>query len=229
MNVFLKPGDVFDNCGRRYIVDYVNECRARALYMTREVHAGVTRFGDPFEFSTAKGPISVCATIERDAILERRGRRGLEDFLAARKTRSRGADDNNSGSEGEQEMRKTVAKDKTKMRGGLAADVARRKSEEHEKKRSDIKKVVKPVTKVGSTRRLNEFEGHSICSVLNRLGVEGVRTSHVRAIAKARRWKCAPETIRLNVMYGKHGKGLAASLTDEQVERLVGTCPDNPD
>jgi len=41
--------------------------------------------------------------------------------------------------------------------------------------------------------------GHSLCSVLRRLGKEGLGTSHVRAIMEARGIKVSPTTVSIQV------------------------------
>src|ERR1039458_2433140 len=87
--VGLKLGDVIDSMGQRCIVEMVNDCRARVVPLDKVHVVNETRFGKAFEFDAPGKPGNVCVHVEPGMILERRGKVGLDEFLATRKARRR--------------------------------------------------------------------------------------------------------------------------------------------
>lgn len=89
---WLQPGDVIRNSGRLWVVDYVNDCRARAVALERDTrtfeslngHAERVQVSIP-EKAT---PINVAPVVDSSCVIERRGVKWLKDFLAARSNRS---------------------------------------------------------------------------------------------------------------------------------------------
>lgn len=103
---YLRLGDVIRNEGKLWIVDLVSESRARCRCLGRVA------------FDT---PISVSTTVpEPEDVVERRGVKGLQDFLASKKASARA---NESTSEAEQRKEDSMP-NQAKARGGLAADIA---------------------------------------------------------------------------------------------------------
>lgn len=130
----LRVGDVMEVDGDLAVVDYVNDCRARVRPVLGTTVKVTTRFGQQAEFERASGSANIARNVEREVILERLGKAGLEQLLAARTAQRSESDGGpatkeNSNNERIIEMANKlralkVEKKTRKPRGGLAADMA---------------------------------------------------------------------------------------------------------
>jgi hypothetical protein len=129
--VRLEPGDITLIGGEPYMAVTVNDCRAWLEPLTKRHVERTTRFGQHVEFDAAGKGVGTSTTREPGDILERRGRKAAEDFLAARARRRKGnidglaATTNERTDEMANKLRALKGEKKTrKPRGGLAADMA---------------------------------------------------------------------------------------------------------
>jgi hypothetical protein len=88
--VRLEPGDITLIGGEPYMAVTVNDCRAWLEPLTKRHVERTTRFGQHVEFDAAGKGVGTSTTREPGDILERRGRKAAEDFLAARARRRKG-------------------------------------------------------------------------------------------------------------------------------------------
>lgn len=92
-------------------------------------------------------------------------------------------------------------------------------------KAKTVKQAKQPKqAKVAKTNRLGEIHGFSIGSVINRLGVEGVKTSDACLILESQGVEVKKQTVAWNINEGSHGRGKAAELTKEQVKELKASA-----
>ena len=76
---------------------------------------------------------------------------------------------------------------------------------------------------------LGGLYGHSITSILRKLGREGVSTAHVRAIMAAKKIKVSDTTVSIQVNAGRNKdaeRGKPADLTSAQLKELLAAAPD---
>lgn len=81
------------------------------------------------------------------------------------------------------------------------------------------KKVKKEKTGHGPGA-LGQIMGFSVGPILNRLGREGVKAAHARAILEKLKLKVKDQTVAWNINQGHQGLGKAAELTQAQVREL---------
>ena len=118
-------------------------------------------------------------------------------------------------------------------RGGLAADAIRAKRAAKRGKNPAAKEAAKADAGGGAAEdgtrtkgKLGQYEGHSICAVLRRLGKEGVSVAHARAIVAAQGWSASDTTVQIQNGWGRNDKAPAADLTKAQVKALVDSAPE---
>ena len=223
--VNIRVGDVVQVCGELMVVDYVNDCRARCRPIVGGRVKLETRFGKVAEFEADSGSVNVAVHWELDSIVERLGEDGLKELLAAKAAGRRGADgaakETNEKIERIMDMARKVkgeVKDKTKARGGLAADKAQDEA-------ADISKAAASEAGIRTRGKLGEVMGFAVTSVMRRLGKEGCSTAHVIAILKANKITPSPATASIQVSAGKKGeRGEPAPLTKEQVAELIASA-----
>ena len=228
--VRLRRGDILKVHGRRQVVVAVNDCCARVAPEKPEVVEVATRFGGSVKFARASGVTTVAAHVGAEAVLGSAGAEWVENYLAS-KARRKGQvseDRETDNQERKEEVmprkkRDSQPKDKTKARGGLAADAR----ELREQKQAPEPAGAEPK----SRGKLGEVFGHSVVSVLRTLGKEGATTAHCRAIMAARGVPVKDSTCSIQVSSGRSGKfgGKPVSyapLTEAQVEELLASAPD---
>lgn len=217
--VSIRPGDVLMASGQPHIAVMVNDCRARLEPLTRKHISYSNKFGEQFEFDAPGNGCNISVHCEPEQILERRGQKGADDFLAARKAkRNGGGTNNNMAGKGNSSMA-AKPKDKTKMRGGLAA----------EKAQDEAAPTAAAAAKAGIRTKggLGEVMGFAVTSVMRRLGKEGCSVAHVLAILKANKVTPSKATANIQVNAGKKGqRGEPAPLTKDQVAELKAMAPE---
>lgn len=127
----LRVGDVLKRAGVNWIVDMVNECRARLLPMTmRKVELQNSRTGEKVSFERLYQRYdSISNCIEPSSVVCRLGEDGLQQFLKAKVS---GPEENTKGKHQKESMSQVIAKlsASTPPRGGLAAEAAALKAAE---------------------------------------------------------------------------------------------------
>lgn len=83
----LAVGDVIKIGEGEFIVDMVNDCRARCLPTATRSVMYETTGGKTVEFSTTGKSISISPNIELACIVSRKGEKGLKEFFAAKVAR----------------------------------------------------------------------------------------------------------------------------------------------
>lgn len=218
--VRLEVGDVLVT---GHIVDYVNESRARVVSMTPVKKQFTTVMEEKIEIEKTGVPFSIATNIFPDSVTERRGDKGLAEFLTSRKARRSqvGIEEPETVTEETEEnnMPKET-KEKKQARGGFAAEA-------REEANKDPRKIAKQAAEENHARgRLGQVMGFSTCSVLKRLGKEGVTTAHAVAIMAAIKSPAKKATISLNVGLGRRGCDGIAELTGAQVKELKTAAPE---
>lgn len=129
----LRLGDVIELDGEAYVVDYVNDCRARVRPVLAATVQVKTRFGKEAQFERSSGSVNIARNVEREVIVERLGEAGLKELLASRAARRSESDGGPATEDKTNEriiemankLRALKGEKKTrKPRGGLAADMA---------------------------------------------------------------------------------------------------------
>lgn len=77
-----------------------------------------------------------------------------------------------------------------------------------------------------SKGKLGDVMGFSTCSVIRRLGMDGVSVAHARAIMKVANPKARETTVSLNISAGSRGIGAIAQLSKDQVAELKAMAKD---
>lgn len=171
--VHLEPGDVTLVHGEPYLCVSVNDCRAWLEPLSKRHVERTTRLGQHVEFDAAGKGVGTSTTREPGDILERRGRKAAEDFLAARARRRKGnidglaATTNERTDEMANKLRALKGEKKTrKPRGGLAADMAAGPTPEEkaaDKAAKDAKKAeekaARDAAKAARVPRASSFAG----------------------------------------------------------------------
>jgi hypothetical protein len=218
--VTLRPGDVLVVAGAMCIAVTVNDCRAVMEPLERVRREVKPRFGEEGETVNFDAPgkqKGISVHCEPGDVLERRGAKGVEEFLAARKARrgkggEAGLETTNDGQQKENDMgsklRKLKGETKRKARGGLAADGA-------------------VETKAPRKGGLGEIYGYSVASVMRRLGKEGIKGNQAMLILEAQKIKASKPGVQTMLFNGRHGVGGdPAPLTAEQVKQLIASAPE---
>ncbi len=207
---YLRLGDVLNINGAPHIVDMVNDCRARCIPITRKAVKIASRFNEAqvATFTVLAASVSISPRYEDDAdnTVEHWGRKGLEEFLAGRKT---GAGRNKQTSVTNADQPENIMANKNKVSSTPPA-AKKAKTEE--------------APKLG---KLGGIFDCSTTSVLRRMGKEGITTEHARDIMKAMKVKASDTTVSIQVNNGRNGKGGdVAAITQAQVKELKSAAPD---
>lgn len=194
----LLPGDVVAYGQARFIVDFVNDSRARIVPLEKRRISIETMAGKHAEFSKHDSSHNICPTIAPELILERRGASGLKEFHTQRASR--------------RVANQTEAINNTEPQDDMSKKSTKTTSTETESK---------PTTKGA----LGSLMGFSTCAVLRRLGMAGVTVAHGRAIMAKAGVKASDTTVSIQIGNGRNGKGSMAELSKAQVEELKASAP----
>jgi hypothetical protein len=210
----LRPGDVFRNGGRLWIVDRTSECGARARVLVGDQVEVVDRWGDRHTFTGGTDKyIHVSLYSDPGLIAERRGAAGLAEFLSAKASRRRvsgkesGASTTTEPADGGQEGTDSMAKKAKEAKKEDAAPYA------------------------GS---LGGVFGHAVTAVIRALAKAGASNGHIRAIMAAQKVKVADGTVNIQATAGRNGRSAGkdgkpvtyAELTQAQTKELLGSAED---
>ncbi len=102
--------------------------------------------------------------------------------------------------------KQTTPRDRTKDRGGLAAEGTQ-----------------EPKARKGG---LGLLMGHSVTAVVRRMGLEGATKEQMQAILDANKIKMSPSSMRLQLWSGRISRRPAAPITKEQVKELFAFAPE---
>jgi len=182
--VYLRVGDVIASGGAEWVVEMVNDCRARCRCLSRKMRTVRDRIHDVTRtFAGTAETINITSRLEPDMVL--------------RHDKSLVNTNKNKATTEEQNMKDKATSTKT-----------------------DSKK-----TETTHTGLLGGIFGHSVTSVLRRLGKEGVATAHAREIMKAQDVETSDITVSIQVNAGRRGKGgPPADLTAAQIKQLVSSA-----
>lgn len=201
--VWMRRGYVISNGGRRYVAVKVTECGAKCVPTSKKLVVLQPLAGAKRQFESCGDVITVSAKIEPEYVLERWTDAELNDFLTA---------------------------GKAARRPGETTKAAEGKGTEMKKKQAD--KKADGAAKAERIGGLGEIMGHSVGSVLKRLGMADVTAAHARAIMEklgVDKRAASPETfantVAWNITAGKSGRGKVAQITKEQVEELKAMAP----
>lgn len=86
MQTKLRPGDILQLQDGEFIVDYVNECRARCIPTTLRQVEITTTFDGTKTFRALGRSISISTYLDTSLIKTRSGLEGLAAFLSSRST-----------------------------------------------------------------------------------------------------------------------------------------------
>ena len=118
---------------------------------------------------------------------------------------------------------KNTPKDKTKARGGLAAEAAQETPAAKASKKAQTTETDAPSAK----GRCGQLCGYSITSAVRTLGEAGVGIAHAMEILKANGITAAPATIAASIRVGAKGEGKCnAPLTKAQIAELKASAVD---
>jgi len=179
--VYLRVGDVIASGGAEWVVEMVNDCRARCRCLSRKMRTVRDRIHDVTRtFAGTAETMSITPRLEPDMVL-----RHDKNLVNANKN-------------------KAITEEQTNMKDkATSTKTDSKKTETH-------------------TGLLGGIFGHSVTSVLRRLGKEGVATAHAREIMKAQDVETSDITVSIQVNAGRRGKGgPPADLTAAQIKQLV--------
>jgi len=181
--VYLRVGDVIVSGGAEWVVEMVNDCRARCRCLTRKMRTVKDRIHDVTRtFAGTAETMNITPRLEPDMVI-----RHDKNLVNANKNKATTEENN---------MKDKATSTKTDSK----------KTETH-------------------TGLLGGIFGHSVTSVLRRLGKEGVATAHAREIMKAQDVETSDITVSIQVNAGRRGKGgPPAELTAAQIKQLVSSA-----
>lgn len=233
--IHLQPGDVLKFGDALHVVDYVNDCRARAVSIGEpKLKQFDTRWGDRIQITNNGSSMNISPLLSPEHLVERRGKQWVEEWLAS-KTAAR--NHKTKAVEGTVDM-----KDKTKARGGLAAEATQIQQQAPVAATAPVAQAAAPVApapvkakkaakapkakaakaeKSTTPGRLGGWFGNTVVSVIKMLAKKGLENAHIAAICEANGIKVAPATLAGNARLGRKGEGVMATLTKEQLAGLM--------
>lgn len=238
----LRVGDVLELEGELFVVDYMNDCRARCRPVLGQTVKLKTVLGETAEFESHRASVNIAVHAEPGFVLERLGADGLAELLATQQSARRrgavgGVEETRTSERNERILTmasklRTLKGEKkiTKPRGGLAADMA----SDAAAGAAPAKRTRKPKAEASpesgephSKGKLGEIMGFSVVSVIRTLAKAGASSARVRGIMEARGVPVKPATVQIQVSSGRSGKFggkpvTYADLTEAQKEELLG-------
>jgi hypothetical protein len=206
--IWMRRGYVISNGGRLFVTVKVTDNNAKVVPIAKRRVEIKPLVGQAKAFETLGDVMTVSAHIEEEYVLERWTARELEDFLATGKAapRERSSAAGNNTNEGNNTM----------------------------KKNGSSKKTTTPAEPKGQrVGGLGEWNGHSIGSIIKRLGMADVTAAHAREIMKAlgadkkaASAETFANTVAWNITAGKSGRGKVADITKAQVDELKAMAPE---
>lgn len=199
--VALELGDVVQRDRGPAIVIKVNPSEAVIERLSGSKVAAVE--GRKQEYRTHDMVERLSTSVAKHLIIERRGEKGLQDFLDAKSARQ--------GKPTTQQTTTDIESEET--------DMAKRAKS---KKTAAAKKETTNGAREGS---LGLIHGFSVASVVRRLGKEGVKGSHMMAILEAQKIKASKPGVQTMLFNGRKGiGGDPAELTATQVKDLIASA-----
>jgi hypothetical protein len=137
----------------------------------------------------------------------------------------------------EQDGMSSKNKTSRKPRGGLYADSLEANADGKPAKPAKTPKAPKVPKAKKEKKAKSEKKGtgiprkdrimeHSVCSVVRKLGAEGVNKAHASAILKKHGVEMTDKSLGVQLWFGSAGKKEAAPLTKAQVQELKDSAPE---
>jgi hypothetical protein len=109
-HVYLKVGDVLLQDGFEYVVDMVNDCRARLTCLEKSEKTITTRFGETATIKSSGKQVSIATTTEPQNILRHLTAEQVKNLLAGKKSVGATENKNNKTERTDDGMKKNTAK-----------------------------------------------------------------------------------------------------------------------
>lgn len=224
--VTLQIGDIVAFNGARHYVKHVNESGATLLPACVKFVTIETRFGAKASFARLDRSVTISKNIDRELLLHRLGEDGLKEFLARKGNRCQGGGEvfpTETTTGGDNGMGAKAKVDKKRARGGLAA--AALETQTRVAKTRKKSGVTKKAATTG--KQMAKIMGYSVCAVLRKLGNEGVREEHAKAILAKHGVKDMPErSLSVQLALGRAKSRPLAPLKDSEVKELRDSAPE---
>lgn len=94
------------------------------------------------------------------------------------------------------------------------------------KSKKQTKRKAAAASNGAKLERYDKILGHSVCSVVRKMGAEGTKTDHARAILAKHKVTMPEASLRVQLGYGRAGQRGMAELTKEEFKELLASVPE---